>query len=103
MDNVSNRRADYHAYAFGDVVDHAEEIGGEVFAERVRLAVLNYLECGFWRVGKIFLALHYDFFRKEGRINRGIADLIEEVGYGADVIIVAMSDYHRFDIGFLRF
>ena len=84
-----------HAGRFRNGVRHAEEVCGEIVRKLYLVAAFDRDHVHLRRVRKIFLPLFNDGFRDGGRVDRGIAELCEDVRQAADVVVVAVRQDDR--------
>ena len=94
-DHEAVRRLDDDAHRVGDGVRHRRKSARAESPTLHGVVVLDLVDVERFEVGEFFLALAYHHRGEPARVNRRVADAVDDVGDAADVVEVAVRDEHR--------
>src|SRR3989344_609439 len=98
MHESAPRSSDYHRQIIGDVVVHVEKLRFKIIAEFNLVAVLYDMEIKFREMRELYMPFFHESFGQLGGIDIGMAKLVLQVRYGADMVKMAMRQYQAADV-----
>ena len=96
--HLAHRGVQSEAQGVRDGMVHVEEIGLEIFAELHVVAVLHHLEVELGGIHEFLMALLHHHLGEVRGVDHGVADLLDDVMDGRDVIVVAVGQEDGADL-----